>query len=128
MKTSHVAPLSMIVGLAIGAGCIQALHAQNKPPAYLISEIEVTNSDDYQKEFLPAATPTIKAHGGRILAAGPPTSLSGAAPTSRASILQFDTMEQLQAWFNSPDYQKAREIGLKYATYRSFAVPGAASP
>jgi len=37
-------------------------------------------------------------------------------------------MEQLQAWFNSPDYQKAREISLKYATYRSFAAPGAASP
>jgi len=125
MKTSHVAPLSMIVGLAIGAGCIQALHAQNKPPAYLRSKSQTRtaikkNSCQRRRQR--------KAHGGRILAAGPPTSFSGAAPTSRASILQFDTMEQLQAWFNSPDYQKAREISLKYATYRSFAAPGAASP
>src|SRR5262252_11007763 len=88
--------------------------------------IDVTNPEGYQKEFLPAAWPTIKAHGGRTLAAGQPTSISGDPTRSRTSILQFETMEQLQGWMNSPDWQAARAIGLKYAKYRSFAVPGVA--
>jgi len=126
MKVHYITALSMTVGLAIGAVTIHALHAQKTPPVYLITEIDVTNPDGYQKEFLPAAWPTIKAHGGRTLAAGQPTSISGDPTRSRTSILQFETMEQLQGWMNSPDWQAARAIGLKYAKYRSFAVPGVA--
>jgi uncharacterized protein (DUF1330 family) len=33
-------------------------------------------------------------------------------------------MEQLEGWFNSPEYRKAREIGEKYAKYRNYAIPG----
>src|SRR5689334_100483 len=98
MKSTYIAALSMAVGLVIGAGIIHTLNAQNTPPVYLITEIEVTNPEGYQKEFLPAAGPTVMAHGGRTLAAGQPTSISGDPPKARASILQFETMEQLQGW------------------------------
>ena len=126
MKLYYITALSMTVGLVIGAATIRILYAQNTPPVYLITEIDVTNPEGYQKEFLPAAGPTVKAHGGRTLAAGQPTSISGDPTKPRASILQFETMEQLQGWFNSPEYQAARAIGLKYAKYKSFAVPGVA--
>jgi heme-degrading monooxygenase HmoA len=37
----------------------------------------------------------------------------------------WDSMERLQAWFNSPDYRAARKIGDKYAKFRTFAIQGA---
>jgi heme-degrading monooxygenase HmoA len=38
--------------------------------------------------------------------------------------LIWDSTEQLEEWFNSPEYKKARAIGEKYAKYRNFAVAG----
>ena len=35
-------------------------------------------------------------------------------------------MDKLNGWFNSPEYKEARAIGLKYAKYRNYAIPGVA--
>src|SRR5438067_583292 len=51
MKTWYTVVLSMIAGAALGSAAIQALHAQAKPPVYLVTEIDVTNPDAYAKEF-----------------------------------------------------------------------------
>ena len=51
MKTRYTVVLSMIAGAALGSAAIQALHAQAKPPVYLITEIDVTNPDAYAKVF-----------------------------------------------------------------------------
>jgi hypothetical protein len=40
----YMAPLAMIAGAALGAAATQGLHAQAKPIAYVIAEIEVTKS------------------------------------------------------------------------------------
>ena len=39
MKTYYTVGLSMLAGAALGAGAIQALHAQAKPPVYYVAEI-----------------------------------------------------------------------------------------
>ena len=36
----------MLAGTMIGAAGISVLHAQAKPPVYLVTEIDVTNPDD----------------------------------------------------------------------------------
>ena len=126
MKTRYAVGLAMLAGAALGAGAIQTLHAQNKPPVYFVAENELTNPEGYKKEYLPLAQPTIKAHGGRYLAAGQATALAGEPPKGRVVILVWDSMEQLQGWFNSPEYRKARAVGEKYAKYRNYAVPGVA--
>ena len=41
MKPRYTVALSICAGLAIGAATVQALHAQAKPPAYVIAEIDV---------------------------------------------------------------------------------------
>jgi len=41
MKTRYTVVLSMIAGAALGSAAIQALHAQGKPPVYLVTEIDV---------------------------------------------------------------------------------------
>ena len=52
------------------------------------------------------------------------TSVEGAPPTKRVAIQVWDSMEKIQAWRNSADYKKAREIGDKYAKFRAFTVEG----
>ena len=119
--------LSMLAGIAIGAFAIQGLHAQAKPPIYQITEIDVTNMDAYVKDYLPKVEAANKNSGGRILAASAKiTQLSGSSPPQRVSIVVWDSMEQLQAARNSPEFNAARAVGEKYATFREFAVQGLA--
>ena len=46
------------------------LHAQAKPPVYLVTEIDVTNPEAYGKEFAPKAQASIKASGGKFVVIG----------------------------------------------------------
>jgi uncharacterized protein (DUF1330 family) len=125
MKTRYTVALSMFAGAAIGAAAIQALHAQAKPPVYSVAEISVTNLDAYVKEYAPIAQAGIKNSGGKLLAAGQTvTSIEGAPPTNRVAIQQWESLEKLQAWRNSAEFKKAREVGDKYAKFRTFVVEG----
>src|SRR5262249_38080517 len=131
MKTRYTVVLSMLAGAALGATAIQAIHAQAKPPVYLVTEIDVTNPEAYGKEFAPKAQATIKASGGRLIALGgaggagakPITTLAG-TPPKRLAVQQWESLDQLKAWYNSADYQAALKIGEKYATFRRFAIEG----
>jgi len=45
MKTYYTVGLSMLAGIGIAAVAMQTLHAQGKPPVYVVTEIEVSNVD-----------------------------------------------------------------------------------
>jgi uncharacterized protein (DUF1330 family) len=127
--------LAMLAGAALGAAGVQGIHAQSKPPVYYVAEIDVSNPEAYGTEYAPKAQATIKAHGGRQLAIGG-TGAAGATkltafdgePPKRAVIQVWDSMEQIQAWRSDPEYKAAREIGSKYAKFRSFAIEGLPKP
>jgi hypothetical protein len=55
MKSNYKLAIAMLAGFGLGAAAVQVLHAQAKPPAYVISEIDVVNKDAYAKEYLPLA-------------------------------------------------------------------------
>ena len=125
MKTQYKIALAMLASFGLGAAAVQALHAQAKPPVYVVSEITVTNVDAYAKEYAPLAQAAIKKTGGKLVAVSQkPTSLEGTPQTSRVTINVFDSLEQAQASRSSPDYKAARAIGDKYATHRTFVVEG----
>jgi uncharacterized protein (DUF1330 family) len=125
MKTRYTIALSMFAGAALGAAAIQGLHAQAKPPVYVVSEIDVTNVDAYTKEYVPLARAAIKNSGGKLLGVSQKvTMLEGAPQNSRVAINSYDSLEKAQASRNAPDYKKAREIGDKYAKFRAYVVEG----
>jgi uncharacterized protein (DUF1330 family) len=125
MKAQYSVPLAMLAGIGIGAAAVQTLHAQANPPVYYIAEIDVKDVDAYTKEFAPKAQATIKAAGGRLLAAGQKvTAFEGDPPKPRVAIQVWDSLEKIQAWRNSGEYKEARKIGDKYATFRAFAIEG----
>jgi uncharacterized protein (DUF1330 family) len=131
MKQYFGLGVGLLTGTLIGAAAVTALHAQAKPPVYLITEIDVFDPEDYAKEFVPKAQASIKAAGGKLVALGgagggsakPITSIEGTAP-KRVGIQQWDSLDALKTWYNSREYQDALIIGKKYASFRRYAVEG----
>jgi uncharacterized protein (DUF1330 family) len=125
MKAQLNFGVAILVGFGLGAVTVDRLHAQAGPPAYVISEITLTDSDAYAKEYVPLANKALAETGQTRLASGGRTvSLSGAPPASRIVLSRFASLEQAQAAYTSPAYLEARKIGDQYGTLRIFAVEG----
>jgi uncharacterized protein (DUF1330 family) len=124
MKIRFGMALSMAVGAALGGAAIQVLHAQAKPPIYMIAINEVSDQERYAKEYVPPAQKSVKDHGGEYVAAGPGTQVAGNLPHGPVVILRWESMEALHGWLNSPDFQAIRKIGEKYAKFNIVAVNG----
>jgi uncharacterized protein (DUF1330 family) len=124
MKTLSSIALSVVIGAALGAAAIQTLHAQAKPPVYMVAINEISDQEGYTKQYLPTAQKTIKDHGGVYIAAGPGTQIDGSFPKGRVVILRWESMEALQGWRHSPEYEAIRKVGEGFAKYNVVAVGG----
>jgi uncharacterized protein (DUF1330 family) len=117
--------VATLIGFVLGATVVQTLYAQSKPPAYVISEIDVTNAESYTKEYVPLANKALADSGQKRLASGGRTlAISGAPPASRIVVSAFDSLERAQAAYTSSAYVEARKIGDRYGKLRIFAVEG----
>ena len=124
MRDLRIAVVSLGAGVALGALGVQVLHAQARPPAYVVGEIDVADPDRYFKEYVPPAAKAVVDGGGTyIVRTGKSVSLYGAPPKALA-IMRFDSLEKAQAAFASKAYIDAKAIGDKYATFRIYAVEG----
>ena len=124
MRTRLTIAVSMLAGAVVGGAAIQALHAQAKPPVYMIAINELSDQERYAKEYVPPAQKSVKDHGGEYVAAGPGTRIAGNLPERPVVILRWESMEALQGWRNSPEFQAALKIGEKYAKFNIVAVNG----
>ena len=125
MKTHYAVALALLAGFGFGAVAVQGLRAEAKPPAYYIAEIVVRDLDPYLKEYLPKVKASVKAFGGKSLAGGDKIiAIEGDPPKHRVALLVFDSLDQLMAWRNSPQYKEDRKISDKYATVEAYAVEG----
>ncbi len=124
MKPKYVIAVTALISFGFGAAAVQTIHAQAKPPVYMVAINEVSNQEGYAKEYLPDAQKAIKDHGGVYIAAGPTQQVVGGLPSGRGVILKWESMEALMKWRNSPEYQAALKKGEKYAKYNIIAVNG----
>jgi uncharacterized protein (DUF1330 family) len=76
------------------------------------------------KVVAPVAEKTTAGAGGHFLARGKLVSLSGEPPRGRLVIVQFENMDQLQKWWNNPEWQAAHNKGEQYAKFRDMAIEG----
>ena len=58
-------------------------------------------------KYAAAAGPVIRAHGGRVLAAGLPAFTYEAGVLQRVAIVEFSSLEAADAAYRSPEYQEA---------------------
>jgi uncharacterized protein (DUF1330 family) len=126
-RLNAVAALALLAGSLIGAGGMQALHAQQnpRPLAHVIPEIELTNSDANAKEYVPLANKALAASGQKRLASGhTAVSPAGKPPAPRMVLCVFEDLDAIKAAHASPAYLGARKVGNQYARLRIFAVEG----
>jgi uncharacterized protein (DUF1330 family) len=93
-------------------------------PAYLVGDIEITDPAGYE-DYRKGVPATIAAYGGRYLSRGGAVEvLEGQWLPRRAVILEFPSMAQLKAWYESPEYRPLREIRARSARSNIVAIDG----
>jgi uncharacterized protein (DUF1330 family) len=124
MKTHYAVALAVAAGFGLGAVAVQGLHAQAKPPAYLLAEVQVTDPDTW-KQYLAALPGTMAPYKTRTLARANPVALDNSAPPAGSLvIIAFNNMEDVKAFWNSPAYQAIIPLREKSAKTRVYAVEG----
>lgn len=92
--------------------------------AYLVVDIDVTDANQYA-QYTALAPAAIAAHGGRYLVrGGAPTPVEGDWSPTRIVVLEFPTMADAKAFYDSPAYVEARAVRAGAATMRMVAVNG----
>ena len=124
MKNSFAVAAALAAGIGIGSFGVHALHAQAKPPVYMIEDNTVIDPAGFAKEFAPLARESLKKYGGRYLGGGSGVSIDGDPPKGRVVLVQWDSVEQMMKWRHSPEYTAARTVGERYGRFRIFAVDG----
>ncbi len=124
MRSRYTVALSVLAGVTAGAAAVQGLHAQAKPPTYVVFEIDVQRPDEYLKEFVPLAEKAVAEAGGKFLAQTGPAAVIDGTPPRRAAVIAFENLDKARASFRTEAYKVARKTGEKYATFRIYAVEG----
>jgi uncharacterized protein (DUF1330 family) len=79
-------------------------------PAYVIANVHITDPvryEDYRK-LVPAS---LEKFGGRfVIRGGTPEILEGDWRPGRLVVLEFPSVEQARAWWNSPEYTEAKAL------------------
>jgi uncharacterized protein (DUF1330 family) len=98
-------------------------------PAYSITEVEVLDREEFSR-YRELAAAAVSRYGGRFLVRGAePVVAEGQWPSGqRVNIIEFPSMEQLTAWYNSPEYAPARDIAQKALRRRLLFVDGSDTP
>jgi uncharacterized protein (DUF1330 family) len=116
--------LTLLAGFALGAGAIQALHAQvQKKAGYVIAEVQVTDQpafDAYAKK----AVETVKAGNGRLLVRGKAEAKEGAPVQGMIVVLAFDSLADAEKWYTTPVYKELIAEREKAAKTRLIMVEG----
>ena len=94
-------------------------------PAYVIAQVNVTDPAKYQ-EYAKLAGPANVKYGGKFLVrGGKKTVLEGNIPYERIVINEFPDVEAATRFYNSVEYQAARQKRLGAADFNMMVVEGA---
>jgi uncharacterized protein (DUF1330 family) len=102
--------LAMAAGVGVGGLAVEGIHAQTKPPAYYVVEIDAKNEDVLSKEWAPKADQTIKDAGGTYLVRSTTVEHIEGAPPNRILIIKWDNIDKLSAWRLSEAYMRTLPI------------------
>ncbi|MCY4023205.1 MAG: DUF1330 domain-containing protein [Anaerolineaceae bacterium] len=92
--------------------------------AYLLAQVEVHDMEQYRKYT--AQTPAlIEKYGGRFLVrGGEVVTLEGDAPASRLVLIEFPSLQTVQDFYASDEYQEVKQLRLPASTASFLALDG----
>jgi uncharacterized protein (DUF1330 family) len=116
--------LAALVGATVGGAAIHGLHAQAKPKAYTVTELETLDAKG-AADFALKVAKMQEGAGGRNLrtGGGKVTGMEGPPPPQRIAITEWDNLDKAQAFFKSKEWAdlgSERDKALK--TIRRYAV------
>jgi uncharacterized protein (DUF1330 family) len=92
---------------------------------YMIVEAKEVFDKQMYGEYIRNVPQTIEKFGGRYLARGGQiTVVSGDWNPDRLIIVEFDSMDKFQAWWNSPEYRKISRLREQGAKTNAIVVEG----
>lgn len=91
---------------------------------YVIADVEVTDPELFEqyRKLVPA---TVEAYGGRYIVRGGATeAVEGSRTPHRTVVLEFDSFEQAQAWYNSQEYAAPKQMRIDATNSSVIIVEG----
>ena len=92
--------------------------------AYVVVDLEIINHEEFEayKHLVPD---TIEKYGGRYLARGGKVeTLDGHWFPKRFVLLEFSSVDQAKAWFDSPEYSEPKALRERSARSNIIVVEG----
>ena len=120
--------ITLLAGVAIGATAIQGLHAQAKPPAYVVIPIlKMNDAAGFKAGVVDKANATaaeMTAAGGQyVIRSEKFTSLDG-TPPARLVIMKFDSAEKAEAFEKTASQKEINAARMKTTDSLLFIVEG----
>ena len=94
------------------------------PSAYVLANVTVTNPEQYE-QYKKLSTIAMQAHGAEVcIRGGSVQVLEGDWSPGRIVLLKFPSMEKARAFYDSPEYQAAKNAREGAAVMRMLAIEG----
>ena len=92
--------------------------------AFVIVDVEITDADLYG-QFVERVTSTVEAHGGKFVVRGGTLEVMlGHWTPKRLAILEFDSLQQVHDWLDSPEYVALNDIRSRSSNLNMVVVEG----
>ena len=127
MNGRYKIALAVLAGVGIGVA-IEGLHAQAKPPAYVIVAVRsIKDADGFKTGVVDKASPaSLAATGGHYVVRTQAITSFDGKPPERFVLIAFDNTEKAMAWHNSAAQQEIEAARIKTTDSLSFMVEGLA--
>lgn len=94
-------------------------------PAFVAIDADVHDPARYQ-EYMKLGQEAVAKYGGRyVVRGGSPEVLEEDWSPKRFVLIEFKDRATAKAWYDSPEYRRAREVRAGAATFRAIVVDGA---
>ena len=129
MNSSAKLAITLLLGASIGGVVVHQLHAQAKPPAYVIVQLGEVRDPSVGEELRSKMTAVTLAHGGKYLARGAKnvTPLEEKPAPRSVVIIAFENVEKALAYRNSEAYRAVMPLRDKGTGDHSWIVEGLAN-
>jgi uncharacterized protein (DUF1330 family) len=95
-------------------------------PGYFIAYVDVTDPEKY-KHYTALTPAAVNAHGGEfVVRGGDLTVVEGPAENRRCVVIKFPSVEAAHAFWNSPEYTRAKQEREGAAKMHAMVVDGVA--
>lgn len=130
MKKAKFLLLATLFGTTLSLGQLSA-YAQTPAasvakPAFFVAEFQLTDPEGI-KPYSANVESTFKPYSGRFVVRGGVMDVKeGFGAQGRLIMIQFDSLAQANAWYNSPGYQALIPIRHRSGNTRTYIVEGVA--